>query len=277
MFAPGRKDPLAFLRATHVVNLAQGRAFTVLKSHTRNAEVGTAIDPVPMIPASESARDHAAAEQWFRFHNLWHIWPALTGQYPEGVLPADQQAELLGIRNGDEVIVRAPFDFLGLNYYTGAHPSAGTEGQKGIPGLIVEQDGWGQGIHEKTESGWDIYPEGFYDIVTRMSQLIGRHIPIEITESGAAYNDEPDTHGKTHDAKRIAYLRAHLRELARAIHDGVPVRAYHAWSLMDNFEWASGYSQRFGLVHVDFANGLKRTIKDSGHWYAKVAATNHVG
>ena len=277
MFAPGRKEPLQFLRATHVANLAQGRAFTVLKSHNRQAQVGTAIDPVPMIPASNSAADHAATEQWFRFHNLWHIWPALTGQYPEGVLPADQQAELLGIRNGDEVIVRAPFDYLGLNYYTGAHPSAGAEGQKGIPGLIVEKDGWGQGVHEKTEAGWDIYPEGFYDIVKKMSNLIGRHIPIEITESGAAYNNIPDEHGHIHDTKRIAYVRAHLRELARAIHEGVPVRAYHAWSLMDNFEWASGYSQRFGLVYVDFANGQKRTIKDSGHWYAKVAATNHIG
>ena len=110
-----------------------------------------------------------------------------------------------------------------------------------------------------------------------MSNLIGRHIPLEITESGAAYNNTPDEHGKIHDAKRIAYLRSHLREMARAIRNGVPLRAYHAWSLMDNFEWASGYSQRFGLVHVDFANGLKRTIKDSGHWYAKVATTNHVG
>ena len=276
MFAPGRKDPLAFLRASHVVNLAQGRAFTVLKSHSPQAEVGTAIDPTPMIPASDSVADQAAAEQWFRFHNLWHIWPALTGHYPQGVLPADQQAELLGIRNGDEVIVRAPFDFLGLNYYTGAHPAGGAEGQRGIPGLIVEKDGWGQGIHGKTDSGWDIYPQGLYDIVTKISHLIGGHIPIEITESGAAYNMMPNEHGRIHDAKRITYLRAHLRELARAIHEGVPVRAYHAWSLMDNFEWTRGYSQRFGLVYVDFANGQKRVIKDAGHWYANVAATNHV-
>lgn len=275
-FAPGRKDPKAFLLATHVVNLAQGRAFTVLKTHNKHAQVGSAIDPVPMIPATHSAADHAAAEQWFRFHNLWHIWPALTGQYPEGVLPADQLPELLGIRNGDEVIVRAPFDYLGLNYYTGAHPSAGPEGQRGIPGLIVAQDGWGQGIHDKTDCGWDIYPEGFYDIVTRMSRLIGGHIPIEITESGAAYNTQPDEHGVIHDQKRIDYLRSHLHELARAIHDGVPVRAYHAWSLMDNFEWAQGYSQRFGLTYVDFANNQQRTIKDSGHWYAKVARANRV-
>jgi len=276
MFAPGRKDPMAFLRATHVVNLAQGRAFTVLKSQRRQAEVGTAIDPTPVIPASSSVADHAAAEQWFRFHNLWHIWPALTGHYPEGVLPADQQAELLDIRNGDEVIVRAPFDFLGLNYYTGAYITAGPEGQRGIPGLVAANVAWGQGPHAKTDSGWDIYPEGFYDIVSKMSRLIGAHIPIEITESGASYNTAPDAHHKIHDQKRISYLRAHLSELARAIRDGVPVRAYHAWSLMDNFEWAEGYSQRFGLVYVDFANRQQRIIKESGHWFAKVAATHHL-
>jgi beta-glucosidase len=95
-------------------------------------------------------------------------------------------------------------------------------------------------------------------------------------ESGASYNTVPGEHDKIHDQKRIAYLRAHLCELARAIRDGVPVRAYHAWSLMDNFEWAEGYSQRFGLTYIDFANKQQRIIKDSGHWYAKVAATNYV-
>jgi len=102
------------------------------------------------------------------------------------------------------------------------------------------------------------------------------NLPIEITENGASFNTGPDAQGKTHDVSRIEYLRGHLQAMARAIHDGVPVRAFHYWSLLDNFEWAEGYSQRFGIVHVDFGNGQKRTIKDSGYWYAKVAATNTI-
>ena len=108
-----------------------------------------------------------------------------------------------------------------------------------------------------------------------MREITG-DIPIEITENGCAYNTQPGPDGRIPDAARIAYMRAHLRELHRAIQDGVPVRAHHLWSLMDNFEWAEGYSQRFGIVYVDFENGLKRTVKDSGRWYAGVAATNGV-
>ena len=274
-FAPGRKDPLAFLRSTHTVNLAQGRAFVALKSRNPRFQVGSAFDPAPMIPATSSPEDRAAADQWFRFNNLWHVWPALTGQYPEGVLPADQLPDLLGMRSGDERAVRAPFDFVGLNYYTRWTVRATTENAQGIPGLMADAE-WATGPHQKTDNGWDIYPEGLYDIVTKMSALMGGHMPIEITESGAAFNDQPDARGVVHDHRRIAYLRAHLSELARAIRAGAPVRAYHAWSLLDNFEWADGYSQHFGLVDVQMANRQRRVIKDSGQWYARVAAANRV-
>lgn len=274
-FAPGRSDPLAFLRATHVVNLAQGKAFAVLKRESPNAQVGSAFDPAPMIPATSAAADRAAADQWFRLNNLWHIWPALTGEYPEGVLPPDRLRELLDFRAGDESIVRAAFDFVGLNYYTRWTVRAAQSGFQGIPGLAADAQ-WGTGPHAKSDAGWDIYPEGFYDIVTKMSNLLGGRTPIEITESGAAYNDPPDANGLVHDRKRIEYLRGHLRELARAIRDGVPVRAYHAWSLLDNFEWAEGYSQHYGLVRVNMADRQQRTIKDAGRWYAQVAAANRV-
>jgi beta-glucosidase len=274
-FAPGRKDPLAFLRATHTVNLAQGRAFAALKSQNAKFQVGSAFDPAPMIPATSSAADRAAADQWFRFNNLWHIWPALTGQYPDGVLPADRLPELLGVRSGDERDVRAAFDFVGLNYYTRWTVRATTAGAQGIPGLMADAE-WASGPHQKADNGWDIYPEGLYDIVTKMSALMGGHMPIEITESGASFNDRPDSRGVVHDRRRIAYMRAYLSELARAIRDGAPVRAYHAWSLLDNFEWADGYSQHFGLVGVRFADRQQRTIKDAGRWYARVAAANRV-
>lgn len=271
--APGKTDPLNFLKATHTVNLAQGMAFRVIKNHAPKAQVGSAFDVSMMIPATDSEADKAAAERWSKFQNFWFTHPPLRGKYPEGVLPSDQQNALLGWQEGDEKIVRAPLDFAGINYYSRFTVKDKPEGN-GVPGLNTEAL-WADGPHEKTDIGWDIYPEGFHDILMVMTKETGG-IPLEITESGAAYNIGPDASGRVHDKKRIAYLDSHLRQLSRAIKDGAPVRAYHCWSLMDNFEWAEGYSQRFGLIHVDFEHGQKRTIKDSGYWFAKVAKENKV-
>jgi len=121
-----------------------------------------------------------------------------------------------------------------------------------------------------------VWPRGLYNIVTQISDEYSKPI-IEITENGCSYLDGPlpENPGKVPDPRRIEYYRGHLAELARAIKDGADVRGYHAWSLLDNYEWAEGYSQRFGLVYVDFRD-FKRTIKDSGHWYGRVAAANHL-
>ncbi|UDL94518.1 beta-glucosidase [Lichenihabitans sp. PAMC28606] len=271
--APGRKDPLACLRATHTANLAQGKGFRAMKAVRPNAQVGTAVDVAPMVPATDTAADRAAAERWHKFLNLWFVLPALEGRYPDGVLPPEQQAELLGFRPGDETIMRADLDFVGLNYYTLYTVHDAPEGN-GMPGLNLRAD-WATGTDHKTDGGWAIDPPGFYDILATMRGVTG-HRPIEITENGAAYNAEPGPDGHIDDPQRVAFLRAHLQELARAIGDGVPVRAYHCWSLMDNFEWAEGYSQRFGLVYVDFVNGQRRVVKASGDWFAIVAASNRV-
>ncbi len=274
--APGRTEPLPFLRATHTVNLAQGMAFAAMKANNAKLQLGTAFDVAPMFPATQSYADIAAAERWHKFQNLWFVDTALHGRYPEGVLPPDQQAALLDFRPGDEKLMRAPLDFIGLNYYAPWIVRDAPQGN-GVPGLNTDSD-WARmlGDHPKTDIGWDIYPQGFYDILVRMARETGNR-PIEITENGASFNTDPDAQGKTNDLERIDYLRGHLTAMARAMREGVPIRAFHYWSLMDNFEWAEGYSQRFGIVHVDFANGQKRTIKESGHWYARVAATNVVG
>lgn len=271
--APGRTDPLALLRATHTVNLAQGMAFRVLKASKAKPQVGGVIDVAPMNAATDSEADKAAAQRWFRFLNLWFLDPPLKGLYPQGVLPPAQQDALLGQRAGDDAVMRAPFDFIGLNYYS-PWVVRHAPGGNGVPGLDTQAD-WAAGPDEKTDNGWDIDPPGFYRILREIAQHTGG-LPIEITENGAAYNNLPDSQGHVHDRKRIVWLQRHLRELSRAIRDGVPVRAYHCWSLLDNFEWAEGYTQRFGLVYVDFKNRQQRTIKDSGHWYAKVIAANRV-
>jgi len=271
--APGRTDPLAMLRATHTVNLAQGMAFRVLKTARAKPEIGSAFDVAPMNPASDSDADKAAALRYYKFLNLWFLDPALSGRYPDGVLPPSQAADLLGLRDGDDALMRAPFDFVGINYYSPWIVRDAPEGN-GVPGLNTMAD-WAAGPDEKADNGWDIYPRGFYEILKDISTHIGA-LPIEITENGAAYNVMPDEHGHVHDRKRIVWLQKHLAELSRAIRDGVPVRAYHCWSLLDNFEWAEGYTQRFGLVYVDFKNRQQRTVKDSGKWYAKVIAANRV-
>jgi len=273
--APGRRDWRAFLRATHTVNLAQGLAFRALKAANHRLRVGGAFDVAPMFPATADYADLAAAERWHRFQNLWFLTPALYGHYPEGVVPADRTAELLGLRTGDERIMRAKLDFLGLNYYS---PWVVRNARGGAGAPDVKVDGtWAAapGAHEKTDIGWDIYPQGFHDILVRMARETGG-LPIEITENGASYNTAPDAHGEIRDTPRIAYLESHLAALARAIHDGVPVRGYHCWSLLDNFEWAEGFTQRFGLVYVDFARDQRRTVKRSGRWFARLAATNRL-
>ena len=271
--APGRTEPLAMLRATHTVNLAQGMAFRILKSAGAKPEVGAVIDVAPMNPATDSEADKAAAARWYKFLNLWFLQPALKGSYPDGVLPPAQKNDLLGFRDGDEKTVRAALDFIGLNYYSPWIVRDAPEGN-GIPGLNTKAD-WAAGSDEKADNGWDIYPRGFYEILKDMAAHAG-NLPIEIIENGAAYNAMLDKQGHVHDKKRIVWLQKHLIELSHAIRDGVPVRAYHCWSLLDNFEWAEGYTQRFGLIYVDFKNRQQRTIKDSGAWYAKVIAANRV-
>lgn len=272
--APGRTEPLACLRATHVANLAQGTAFQAIKAANPALEVGGAYSVGPTVPATSSAADQAAAERQYKFANLWFVDPALKGCYPDGVLPADQLHHLLDFRDGDEQRLRARLDFIGLNYY--AFSWVRDNPAVLVPGLDPQPaQAPATPAYERTDFGWPIYPQGFHDIVLQMARHTG-NLPIEITENGAAYDIGPGADGRVRDEKRIAYTRVHLQALAHAIQAGAPVRAYHHWSLLDNFEWSEGYQQRFGLVYVDFENGQQRLPKDSAAWYARVIAANRV-
>ena len=270
--APGRREPLAMLKATHVINLAQGLVSRELKRARPGVKVGSCYDVSPCWPATDSPEDKAAAARWDAFINLWFVQTTLTGRYP-ALLPPDREAELLGLQPGDEAILKAGLDFVGLNYYSGWRVAHAAEGN-GVPGLNTRGE-WAKSPRAtgQADNGWDIDPPGLYDILQRMRRVTGA-IPLEITENGTADNTPVSTGGRFHDTRRIAFLRQHLSELHRAIADGAPVRAYHLWSLMDNFEWGEGYSQRFGAVHVDFAHGQKRTLRDSGTWYGRVARAN---
>ncbi|MGB8583334.1 MAG: GH1 family beta-glucosidase [Candidatus Sulfotelmatobacter sp.] len=273
--APGRRSLVDFLRASHTVNLAQGEGFRALKELRPSARVGTAFSMSPCEPATTSEEDKLAAERAHAITNLWFLDPALKGRYPDAL--AFLPETVMGLKSGDLEKMRAPLDFIGINLYyrtVASAPSAIERLSHAQQWLFpVKMAGGEQG--PKTDLGWEVWPQALYEMVTRITRDYNRPV-IEITESGCAYNDGPDANGVIRDSRRIEYHRQYLQALAQAMADGADVRSYHAWSLMDNFEWAEGFSQRFGLTYVDFKT-QKRTIKESGRWYGKVAEENRVG
>ena len=198
----------------------------------------------------------------------------------------------MGVKPGDEKIMHAPLDWVGFRYHTrrivsdASHAQAFSGG--GFSGTEIEADpATGRDPYTRfraemptegalTESGLEVWPRGIYDLVTQISREYDHPI-IEITESGCGYLDAPyeKENGHVPDMRRIEGFRQELAELARAIADGARVRSFHAWSLINNFEWANGHTERYGLIYVDYRD-QKRTVKDSGRWYAKVAATNRL-
>lgn len=268
--APGRKEGAAgFLRAAHTANLAQGDGFRAMKAVAPGLEIGGAYSMSPATPATRSAADRAAAERFHALDNAFFIEPALFGKYPGAFMDEDEALTLMGFEPGDGERMRAALDWIGINYYV----------RMAVSDAPASADPWRcKAVMPKvgpiTHMDWEVWPQGLYDIAMRIGRDYKR--PIEITENGCSYPDGPGADGRVADARRTVYLRSHLAELARAIADGAPVRGYHAWSLLDNFEWAQGYSERFGLVYVDFADRRRRTVKDSGAWYGRTAAANRL-
>jgi beta-glucosidase len=265
--APGRKEPPAFLRASHTVNLAQGLAFRAMKAVGPKLQVGTAFSMSNGEPASGSAEDAAAAERFHAFNNVWFLHPALKGEYPKAFLQGPP-AEAMGMRADDLATCKAPLDFLGINYY---FRQLVQDDPADRFGTRFKSLGLGGFDGPETEFGWEVWPESFSRLLVRVSREYDNPT-MEITENGCSYGDAPLEDGSVPDQRRIGFYRGYLGALGRAMREGAKVRAYHAWSLLDNFEWAEGYSQRFGLTYVDFRT-LKRTLKDSGKWYGRLAAT----
>jgi beta-glucosidase len=272
--APGRTSLFDFLRASHTVNLAQGEGFRALKAARPSARVGTAFSMSPCEPATDSEDDKLAAERAHAVNNLWFLETAMRGRYPQALALLPET--LMGIKPGDFEKMRAPLDFIGINLYyrTIAAASGILERISNTQQLLfpVKMTAGEQG--PKTDAGWEVWPQAMHELIMRITRDYNRP-QIEVTESGCAYNDAPGSDGVIRDSRRIAYHRQYLRATARAMADGADVRGYHAWSLMDNFEWSEGFSQRFGLAYVDFKT-QQRTIKESGRWYAKVVAENKV-
>ncbi len=282
--APGKRDFQLFLKAAHTVNIAQGEAFRAIKAASTKAQIGSAYSTSSVTPASDSQADKEAAARFHAINNVWFLNTALRGKYPEAFLKG-VPFEAMGFRDGDDELMRAPLDWIGINYYF-RQVVASTIGGKQTAGGGANNnhaDYTAFGFTARngdqgplTDFGWEIWPIGLYEIVTQISREYDQPV-IEITENGCSYSDTPydKQSGHVPDQRRIAYYKAHLAELARAIRDGAKVRGYHSWSLLDNFEWSEGYSQRFGMTYVDFRD-QKRYVKDSGLWYGQVAASGRL-
>ncbi len=265
--APGRTDEKEFFRSVHVVNMAQGQAFKAMKALNPKLQIGSAFSMANCEPVTDSQADHDAADRMHAFKNTLFLEPAMHGRYPK-FTPDNSGEDLLDIRSGDMEIVRAPLDFIGVNYYS----------------RTMVEDGDANGaIHAKTSSGkqgpltdfgWEVWPDSFHDLLVRISKEY-LNTPIEVTENGCSYGDSPLTDGSVPDVRRTDFYRGYISAVGRAIRDGANIRGYHAWSIMDNFEWSEGYSQRFGLVYVDFRT-QKRSIKDSGKWYSRLVMTGRL-
>lgn len=288
-FPPCRASYVEFLRAAHTINLAQGEAFRAIKAASAKATVGSAYGMSPAYAKTDSAEDRAAADRYHAFNNLYFLETAMRGRYPNAfVVPTPY--ERMGFRSGDDKIMQVPLDWIGFHYYTRRIVSDSRGKRAGSGGTLATEtqdtahggDRWTQmeaempSEGELTDGGLEVWPRGIYDLVTRISREYDNPV-IEITESGCSYLDAPYAKegGRVPDTRRIAFFRDELQELSRAIADGARVRAFHAWSLLDNFEWADGYSERYGLTYVDFRDQT-RTIKDSGQWYGRLAAANMV-
>ena len=263
--APGHQDLDAMLPASHHLLLAHGWTVPVLRQNSPNAEVGIVLDLGPQVPASPSTADRDVARYFDGTYNRWYLDPICGRGYPTDVVQSYQR-NFEYIQSGDMEAIAAPIDFLGVNFY-----NRSIHRNYAAPDNLPETV---QHTGERTEMGWEVHPESLYDLLGRLH--FEYHFPaMYITENGAAYPDQISDDGHVHDADRISYLQRHLQSAARAIAAGVPLKGYFVWSLMDNFEWSYGFSQRFGLVYVDYET-QERILKDSALWYKRVIEVSSV-
>ncbi|MEU8333332.1 GH1 family beta-glucosidase [Micromonospora sp. NPDC048839] len=263
--APGRALLFDAFPAAHHQLLGHGLAVTALRAHT-SSPVAIANNYSPVRVLGDSDADRAAGAAYEALHNRLFTDPLLGRGYPE--LPGLDPSV---VRPGDLDTIAAPIDVLGVNYYNPTGVRAAEEGSP-LPFDLVPLDGY-----PRTAFDWPVAPDGLRELLGWLHDTYGDALPpIEITESGCAYDDAPDADGQVADPERIAYLDGHLRAVRAAIDDGVDVRGYFVWSLLDNWEWAEGFTKRFGLVHVDYASQT-RTPKSSYTWLRDVIAASRDG
>lgn len=266
--APGLTDWPTGVQAAHHVMLAHGSAFRVMRQNLgADGQIGIAYALSPIETTSDDPEVLARQRELDARTNRWFLDPVLLGEYPPELLESPHWANLR-IQPGDMELIHTSLDFAGINYYsrTLLGPQDDSRGDLNDTERLPEA--------EYTAMGWEVYPQGLYTTLMRIHERYG--LPaLYVTENGAAFDDVPAPDGSVHDPRRVAYLREHFRAAQRAITDGVPLKGYFVWSLMDNFEWALGYEKRFGILYVDYATGA-RTFKDSARFYQSVIRANAV-
>lgn len=269
--APGMKDRQAAVNAGHHVLFSHGLAVQRLRAHCApEAQIGITLNFTPVYPADnspETLRDLAQADT---FVTRWLLDPLYRGSYPEHLFES-MQLDPPPVCAGDMNIIATPIDFLGINNY-----SRSLVRGRPTPPLADDYDVLSPVPGAcYTEMPWEIYPQALTDMLVRLHREY--HVSaLYVTENGAAFADSWNGDGQVNDPRRVDYLRRYIQACADAIQQGVPLRGYFVWSLMDNFEWAEGYSKRFGIVYVDYPT-QRRIIKDSGHWYARLISDFHDG
>jgi len=265
--APGHADMDEALAAAHHLLLAHGWAVPVIRRNAPGAQIGIALNLTAVVPASPSPADAEAARLRDGIINRWFLDPLAGRGYPADVVRHFGRS-MSFVQGGDLKSIAAPLDFLGVNYYarTIVRSDAVPESQNEPPTVLPNA--------ERTYMGWEVCPEGLYELLIRLRRDY-TFSALYITENGAAYDDRVGPDGRVEDARRIAYLKRHLLAAGRALAEGVPLRGYFVWSLLDNFEWAHGYSPRFGLVYVDYAT-QRRIPKSSAYWYRGVMESGRV-
>jgi len=271
--APGIRHDQAAVDAAHHLLLGHGLATQALRTAT-SGRVGLVVNPTVIWPASDRPEDIDAARLADGVRNRVWLDPVLRGEYPPDVLSAfETVADLSAIRPDDLPTIATPIDWLGVNYYTpesaaAGGPGGGQGGEPIGPGLGGVRQPTLDG--ERTTMDWVIRPEGLTELLVRIHRDYG---PIElwVTENGAAYHDTPDDDGRVRDDARVRYLERHLSAALDARDQGMPLAGYVVWSFLDNFEWAEGYEERFGVVYVDYTT-QQRIPKDSAHWLRELQA-----
>lgn len=264
--APGDEDWEAALATAHNVLLSHGRAVNILRENgDENTHVGITLNLTWADAASNDEEHFAAAKRMDGYQNRWFLDPVFKGEYPADML--EIYGEVPGLQDGDLAEINVPIDFLGINYYNRAVVKDGA-GVGPMKLQFVEPEG------EYTEMEWEVHPESLYKVLKRVHE---DYAPAEIyiTENGASYKDEVAPDGSVHDTQRLNFLKGHFVSAHKAIEEGVPLKGYFVWSLLDNFEWALGYDKRFGITYVDFET-QERILKDSGKWYSTVIEKNGV-
>ena len=258
--APGFKDKGLAVRVTHHLLVAHGLAVQAIRAIAPNVSAGIVLDTAPPEPANDTDANRAVAKQIWRTSSALFFDPLFHGHYPASAQSMIEESGV-SIRPGDLALIAQRLDFVGINFYRRT-----VFDEQGNPARVPGA--------EYTEMDWEVHAPAFKRLLLRLAHEY--HLPpIYITENGAAFVDEVGSDGGVHDPRRVNYLREHLTALREAMTEGVDVRGYFVWSLLDNFEWAKGYSKRFGITYLDYPT-QQRIVKDSGEWYSRVIAQNGV-